>query len=102
MMFDPSKLTELLGSFQEKAKGLEEENKNKIYTSKSGGGLVSASINGSGEVVDISIDDSLLQDKESMQILLMSAINDAYANVEENKKASAMGMLGGFNPFGQN
>lgn len=102
MMFDPSKLTELLGSFQEKAKELEEENKNKIYTSKSGGGLVSASINGSGEVVDISIDDSLLQDKESMQILLMSAINDAYANVEENKKASAMGMLGGFNPFGQN
>lgn len=100
-MFDPNKLTELLGSFQEKAKELEEQNKSKVYTSKSGGGLVSVSINGSGEVIDISIDDSLLQDKESLQILLMSAINDAYVNVEENKKSSALGMLGNLNPFGQ-
>lgn len=100
-MFDPNKLTELLGNFQEKAKELEEQNKSKIYTSKSGGGLVSVSINGSGEVIDISIDDSLLQDKESLQILLMSAINDAYVNVEENKKSSALGMLGSLNPFGQ-
>lgn len=100
-MFDPNKLTELLGNFQERAKELEEQNKSKIYTSKSGGGLVSVSINGSGEVIDISIDDSLLQDKESLQILLISAINDAYVNVEENKKSSALGMLGSLNPFGQ-
>lgn len=98
-MFDPTKLTEMLGNFQEKAKELEEQGKNKIYTSKSGGGLVSVSVNGCGEVVDLNIDHSLLEDKESLQILLMSAINEAYHNVSENKKNEALGMFG--NLFGQ-
>lgn len=93
-MFDSEKLTEMLGDLQKTAKELEEKNKNKIYTSKSGGGLVSVSINGSGEVVDLNIDSSLLEDKESLQILLISAINEAYHNVSENKKTEAMGMLG--------
>ncbi len=98
-MFDSTKLTEMLGSFQEKAKELEEQNKNKIYTSKSGGGLVSVSINGSGEVIDLNIDNSLLEDKESLQILLISAINEAYHNVSESKKNEALSMFG--NLFGQ-
>lgn len=98
-MFDSTKLTEMLGSFQEKAKELEEQNKNKIYTSKSGGGLVSVSINGSGEVIDLNIDNSLLEDKESLQILLISAINEAYYNVSESKKNEALSMFG--NLFGQ-
>lgn len=100
-MFDPNKLTEMLGSFQEKAKELEEKNKNQIYTSKSGGGLVSVSMNGSGEIIDLNIDSSLLEDKESLQILLISAINDAYHNINENKKNEALNMLGGLNLFGQ-
>lgn len=100
-MFDPNKLTEMLGSFQEKAKELEEQSKNKIYVSKSGGGLVSVSINGAGEIVDLSIDSSLLEDKESLQILLISAINEAYHNVNEGKKSEALNMLGGLNLFGQ-
>ncbi|WP_027327365.1 YbaB/EbfC family nucleoid-associated protein [Helicobacter pametensis] len=100
-MFDPSKLTEMLNGIQEKAKEFQEQNKNKIYTSKSGGGLISVSMNGSGEVVDLNIDSSLLEDKESLQILLISAINDAYHNVDENKKSDALNMLNGFNLFGQ-
>ncbi|MEJ2501679.1 MAG: nucleoid-associated protein, partial [Campylobacterales bacterium] len=35
----------------------------------------------------------------SLQILLIAAINDAVKMVEDNKKHSAMGMLGGMNPF---
>lgn len=100
-MFDPNKLTEMLGNFQEKAKELEEKNKNKIYTSKSGGGLVSVSMNGSGEMIDLNIDSSLLEDKESLQILLISAINDAYHNINQDKKNEALNMLGGLNLFGQ-
>jgi hypothetical protein len=51
-------------------------------------------------MIDLEIDDSLLEDKESLQILLIAAVNDANKMVEENKKNSAMGMLGGMNPFG--
>lgn len=100
-MFDSTKLTELLNSFQEKAKELEEQSKNKIYTSKSGGGLVSVSINGNGEIIDLNLDDSLLSDKESLQILLMSALNDAYHNISDQKKNDALGVLNHFNLFGQ-
>jgi len=61
--------------------------------------MVEVSINGKGEVIDISIDDSLLEDKESLQILLIGALNDAYKMVEQNKQQSALGALGGMNPF---
>jgi DNA-binding YbaB/EbfC family protein len=67
--------------------------------------MVAFSMNGQGEAVDLEIDDTLLEDKESLQILLLSAINDAVKMVEDNKKHSAMDMLGGLggmsNMFGQ-
>lgn len=97
---DFSKMGEMLQTVQENAKKMQEEAKNKEFTAKSGGGLVSVSINGEGEVNDISIDDSLLEDKESLQILLISAVNDAIKMVEDNKKHAAAEMLTGFGGFG--
>jgi DNA-binding protein YbaB len=40
-----------------------------------------------------------MDDKSYLQILLISAINDANKMVEDNKKSQAMGMMGGMNPF---
>jgi DNA-binding YbaB/EbfC family protein len=90
----------MLESLQENAKKLQEELESKTFSVKSGGGMVEVVINGKGEVVDITIDDSLMDDKESLQILLIGALNDAYKMVEQNKQASALGALGGLNPFG--
>ncbi|MGX2971907.1 YbaB/EbfC family nucleoid-associated protein [Helicobacter sp. T3_23-1059] len=98
-MFDMKNLSQMLGGMQEQMQEMEQKSKETIMTAKSGGGLLSVSINGAGEVVDILIDDSLLEDKESLQILLISALNDAYKNVEENRKSLALGMLGKINPF---
>jgi len=98
---DFSKMGEMLQEAQKNAQKMQEEAKSKIYTAKSGGGLVSISINGEGEVNDISIDDSLLEDKESLQILLMSAINDAIKMVEDSKKLAASQMLQGMGGFGK-
>jgi len=102
-MFDKMNFGEMgkmLESLQEQAKALDAELEKRIMTVKTGGGMVKLSMNGKGEVVDLEIDDSLLEDKSSLQILLIAAINDAVKMVEENKKSSAMGMLGGMNPFG--
>ncbi|WP_300448528.1 YbaB/EbfC family nucleoid-associated protein [Helicobacter mastomyrinus] len=102
-MFDPNEFGAMLGSMQDSIKELEEQNKQTILTAKSGGGLVSISCNGSGEVIDMSIDDSLLEDKESLQILLISAFNDLRKSVEDNRQSTAMNLLsglGGFNIFG--
>ncbi len=98
-MFNPEDLAKTLESLQENFKNAQEENKNLTFSAKSGGGLVRVSANGEGEIIDISFDDSLLEDKESLQILLMSAINDVYKSVESNKKNMAIGMLGNLGNF---
>jgi len=94
------KMSEMMSQMQAKAKEIETQAKNVQFTAKAGGGLVEVTANGAGEVVDITIDDSLLDDKESLQILLISVMNDINKMVEDNKKSQAMGMMGGMNPFG--
>jgi len=92
---DMSKMGEMLESMQKQAGEMQEKLEATELTSKSGGGMIEIKANGGGEVVDISIDDSLLEDKESLQILLISAINDITKMVEDNKKSQAMSMMGG-------
>lgn len=99
-MFDIENLKNVFGGMQKEMEDLQTKARETILSAKSGGGLVSVSINGAGELVDLNIDDSLLEDKESLQILLMSALNDAYRSVEENKKSMALNLLGGMKPFG--
>lgn len=94
-------MSKLLEGMQEQAQKMEAELESKEFTVKTGGGMVAVTISGKGEIIDLMIDDSLLEDKESLQILLIAAVNDANKMVEDNKKSSAMGMLGGMNPFGQ-
>ena len=97
---DLNKMQDMLNDMQNKAKELEEQTKSVTLTAKGGGGLVQVSANGAGEIVDITIDDSLMEDKESMQILLISTINEALKMAEDNKKSQALNMFGGLNPFG--
>lgn len=93
-------MNKMLEEVQSKAKEAQEQSKNVEFSAKAGGGLIEIRANGLGEVIDLNIDDSLLDDKESLQILLISAMNDVGKMVEENKKSQAMGMMGGMNPFG--
>jgi len=97
---DMSKMSEMIGQMQEKAQEMQEQAKNVVFTAKAGGGLVEVTANGAGEVTDLNIDDTLMDDKESLQILLISAVNDVTKMIEDNKKSQAMGMMGGMNPFG--
>ena len=94
-------LGDMLNQFQNMAQNAKEENSSRIFTSKAGGGMIEISINGNSEVIDLKIDDSLLEDKESLQILLMSCMNDVIKQSDENKKMMAMNMMGGLGSFGQ-
>jgi DNA-binding YbaB/EbfC family protein len=94
-------LNSMMKQVQDMADNAKEENANRVFTSKAGGGMVEISINGNSEVIDLQIDDSLLEDKDSLQILLISAMNDVIKQSDENKKMMAMNMMGGMNPFGQ-
>ena len=102
-MFDKLNMGEMGKMFeqlQEQAGKLQDESASKIFTAKSGGGMIEASMNGKGEMVNIDIDDSLLEDKDTLQILLMSSITDLFKMIEDDKKNTAMNMMGGLNPFG--
>ena len=94
----------MLEGMQENAAKLQAELESKTFSVKSGGGMIELSVNGKGEVIDLTIDDEILSDKDSLQILLIGAINDANKMVQQNQQNSAMGMLGGLgalNPSGE-
>ncbi|WP_297576152.1 YbaB/EbfC family nucleoid-associated protein [uncultured Campylobacter sp.] len=97
---DFSKMGSMLDEMQKRAKELEEESKKREFGVKCGGGLVEIRVNGNGEVLDLNIDDSLLTDKESLQILLISAMNDAIKLIENEKKESLAKTLGNLSSLG--
>ena len=98
--FDLSKMGAMLQEAQNQAQKLQEDANAKEFTAKSGGGLVRATMNGNNEVIDITIDDSLLSDKESLQILLISVLNDVSKMVEDDKKHATAQMLSSIGGFG--
>jgi len=97
--FSKINLGDMINNVQQMAEQAKEQGANQIFTSKVGGGMVELSINGNSEVTDLQIDDSLLEDKDALQILLISAINDVIKQSDENKKAQALSMMGNLNNF---
>jgi len=93
-------LSKMMEGFEANAQKLKDELSNKRFSVKSGGGMIELTLNGNGEVIDLNIDDELLDDKESLQILLIGAINDANKMVQQNQQQSALGMLGSMGSFG--
>ncbi len=71
---------------QRKMTQLQEELKDREVESSAGGGMVTVKVNGSSEVLAITIDPAVVEsgDVEMIQDLVLSAVNDA------NKKAKTM------------
>ena len=98
--FNMGDMGKMLEEMQKNASKVQEESQSRVFSTKSGGGLIQVSMNGKGEVIDLNIDDTLLEDKDSLQILLMSAMTDLFKMMEDDKKNQALNMMGGLNPFG--
>jgi DNA-binding YbaB/EbfC family protein len=79
-------LTKMIGEVQNIATKAKEDGAKHLFTSSVGGGMIELSINGNSEVIDLQIDNELLDDKDSLQTLLISAINDCLKQSDENKK----------------
>ncbi len=94
-------LNKMMGDMQKMAEQSKEQNASQIFTSKSGGGMVSISINGNSQVIDLQIDDTLLDDKDSLNILLISAMNDVLKQAQDNQKSMAMNMMGNLGSLGK-
>ena len=77
---------------------LEDELNEKVYeTTTMGGGVIKVEVKGSMSVESISIDESLLEkdNKEDLEDMLKSALNDAFAKAVEDKEKNMNQITGG-------
>jgi len=84
----------------------QEEMANIEVTGQAGGGLVSVTMTCRHDVKRVTIDDSVMDDKEMLEDLVAAAMNDAVRQVEKTVEekmsglTSGMGLPGGFKlPF---
>ena len=76
---------------------LEDELNEKVYETTMCGGVIKVEVKGSMSVESISIDESLLEkdNKEDLEDMLKSALNDAFAKAVEDKEKNMNQITGG-------
>ena len=85
---------------QEDMKVAQEEIKLTSCLGESGSGTVKITLTGEYRVTNIQINESLLTDKEILEDLIMTALNDASLQISEISKAKLKNVTGGINlPF---
>ena len=78
---------------------MQEEQENKIYTAKAGGGMVSASVNGKHEVVNLEINPEAVDpdDVEMLQDMILAAVNEAMRTADAEAANNMSRLTGGMN-----
>ena len=102
-MFNKGNMSKMLKQAQQMQKEIEtvqNELDDLQINSESGGGLVKATVNGKMELLDLNLQDEILsEDKEIIEDLIISAINNAISKAHDESQnrmnSVAGGMLGG-------
>ena len=96
---DIQKLMEQAKDFQEKMAGMQGELANKQVSSTVGGGMVSVTVNGRNEIVDLKIEAEVINpgDPQMLQDLVKAAVNDAMKKAAEMSKVEMAKLTGGLN-----
>ena len=78
---------------------MQEEQENKTYTAKAGGGMVSATVNGKHEVVNLEIKPEAVDpdDVEMLQDLVIAAVNEAMRTADADAANNMSRLTGGLN-----
>ena len=78
---------------------MQEEQENKVYTATSGGGMVSASVNGKHEVVSMTINPEAVDpdDVEMLQDMVIAAVNEAMRSADAEAANNMSRLTGGLN-----
>ena len=96
---DIQKLMEQAKGFQEKMAGIQEELAHKQVSSTVGGGMVSVTVNGRNEIIDLKIEPEVINpdDPQMLQDLVKAAVNDAMKKAAEMSKVEMAKLTGGLN-----
>ncbi len=78
---------------------MQEEQENKTYSATSGGGMVTASVNGKHEVVDLQINPEAVDpdDVEMLQDMVIAAVNEAMRAADSDAASNMSRLTGGLN-----
>ena len=78
---------------------MQEEQENKTYTAKAGGGMVSATVNGKHEVTALEINPEAVDpdDVEMLQDMVIAAINEAMRTADADAAQNMSRLTGGLN-----
>ena len=92
---NPFELMKAMGSIQSQMKTIKEEIAKITATGSSGAGLVEATVNGEFAVQKITISDSAMamNDKNTLEVLIASAVNDAVEKVKAETEAKSRDIL---------
>ena len=101
-MFNPLKMQEMLSQANQMQEEVQRKMAETIVEGSSGGGAVTASMNGKKQLLKLHIDPAAVAslsgaqaDVEMLEDLVVAAINEAGRKAEEILQSSLQGMLGG-------
>jgi DNA-binding YbaB/EbfC family protein len=101
-MFNPLKIQEMLSQAGHMQEEMQRKLAETIVEGSSGGGAVTATLNGKKELLKLHIDPSAVTalsggpaDVEMLENLIVGAINEAGRKADEAIKSGVQGMLGG-------
>ena len=99
MMGGMAGLMKQANQMQMKMKKLQEELATREFTGTSGGGAVSAKVNGDNKLLSLTIDPEVLKagDAEMLQDMVVSAVNDALKVAKETSSQEMSKITGGMN-----
>ena len=88
---------------QDNMQKAQEEIKNMTATGKAAGGAVEITITGEHNATDIKIDDGVMSDKEMLEDLILTAVNDAVKKISNASSVKMKDATGGMKiPGGMN
>jgi hypothetical protein len=103
-MFNPLKMQEMLQQANQMKEEMQHKLEQTVVEASSGGGAVTATMNGKKQLLKIRIDPSavaalscLNPDVEMLEDLVVAAVNAAGQKAEDVMQSSLKGMLGGLN-----
>ena len=78
---------------------MQEEQENKTYTANAGGGMVSATVNGKHEVLNLEIKPEAVDpdDVEMLQDMIIAAVNEAMRTADADAANNMSRLTGGMN-----
>ena len=101
-MINPLKISEMLSQASQMQEEMQRKLAETVVEASSGGGAVTATLNGKKELLKIRIDASAVTsltggqaDLEMLEDLIVAAVNEAGRKADEAMKSSVQGMLGG-------